>query len=212
MITCKNCGAQKADEQASEQNHVFSQQMQTNSNFVVPLDKTERKNALFEAIKRNDANAVAAILNSGYKPNKRIGEVTPLGFAALFDSADTAQVLIQHGAAVKGWRSITAWPPNHNPLMLAAINNSLHVAKLLIESGADVNSANINGRTAMKIAQLHGHTQMMTLLQSHGAKLYSVRAVLQKIITIIGILSPKTALQASSRTTDVDDTFLRERY
>ena len=94
--------------------------MQTNSNFVVPLDKTERKEALFEAIKRNDANAVAAILNSGYKPNKRIGEVTPLGFAAIFDNADAAQVLIQHGAAVKGWRSITAWPPKHNPRMLAA--------------------------------------------------------------------------------------------
>ena len=102
MTTCKNCGTQKADEQVSEQNHVLSQQMQTNSNFVVPLDKTERKEALFEAIKRNDANAVEAILNSGYKPNKRIGEVTPLGFAAIFDSADAAQVLIQHGAAVKG--------------------------------------------------------------------------------------------------------------
>ena len=212
MITCKNCGTQKADGQVPEQNHVLSQQMQTNSNIAVPLDKKERKEALFEAIKRNDANAVEAILKSGYKPNKVIGEVTPLGVAAIFDNADVAQVLIRHGAAVKGWRSITAWPPNHNPLMLAAINNSLLVAKLLIESGADVNSANGNGRTAMKIAQLHGHTQMMTLLQSHGAKLYSVRAVLQKIITIIGILSPKTALLASSRTTDVDDTFLRERY
>ena len=120
--------------------------------------------------------------------------------------------MIRRGAAVKGWASCTNWTPNHNPLMLAAINNSLHVAKLLIESGADVNSANINGRTAMKIAQLRGHTQMMSLLQSYGAKINSVRAVLQKIITIIGILSPKTALQASSRTTDVDDTFLRECY
>lgn len=52
--------------------------MQTNSNFVVPLDKTERKEALFEAIKRNDANAVEAILNSGYKPNKRIGDIPPM--------------------------------------------------------------------------------------------------------------------------------------
>ena len=196
MTTCKNCGGEKADGQVPEQNHVLSQQMQTNSNIAVPLDKTERKDALFEAIKRNDANAVEAILNSGYKPNKRIGEVTPLGFAAIFENADVAQVLIRHGAAIKGWRSITAWPPNHNSLMLAAINNSLLVAKRLIESGADVNSANGNGRTAMKIAQLHGHAQMMSLLQSHGANLYSVRAVLQKIITIIGILNPNTALQA----------------
>ena len=79
MITCKNCGTQKADGQVPEQNHVLSQQMQTNSNFVVPLDKTERKNALFEAIKRNDAKVVEAILNSGYKPNKRIGDIPPLG-------------------------------------------------------------------------------------------------------------------------------------
>ena len=117
---CSACGTQKADGQVPEQNHVLSQQMQTNSNIAVPLDKKERKEALFEAIKRNDANAVEAILKSGYKPNKLIGEVTPLGVAAIFDNADVAQVLIRHGAAVKGWRSITAWPPNHNPLMLAA--------------------------------------------------------------------------------------------
>ena len=79
--------------------------MQTNSNFVVPLDKTERKEALFEAIKRNDANAVEAILNSGYKPNKRIGDIPPLGVAAIFDSTDAAQVLIRRGEAVKGWAS-----------------------------------------------------------------------------------------------------------
>lgn len=186
--------------------------MQTNSNFVVPLDKTERKNALFEAIKRNDANAVEAILNSGYKPNKRIGDIPPPGVAAIFDSTDAAQVLIRRGAAVKGWASCTNWTPNHNPLMLAAINNSLHVAKLLIESGADVNSANINGRTAMKIAQLRGHTQMMSLLQSYGAKINSVRAILQKVVTILCMLNLKTVGQASSRTSDVDNSFLRECY
>lgn len=172
---------------------------------------------MLEAIKKDDVKTVEAILNSGYKVNKRIHYVTPLGLAAIFDSTNVAKLLIQRGAPVKGLSSRTVgWgsDPNHTPLMLAAINNSLATAKILIEAGADVNSANNNGRTAMKIAELRNHVEMVALLQKNGAKMTSVRSVLQKGLTVAGILGGNagTKLIASGRAFDIDDSYLRENY
>jgi uncharacterized protein len=51
-------------------------------------------------------------------------------------------------------------------LMLAAINNQLDVAKVLIERGADINR---KGWTPLHYAATRGHTEMMRLLLDHDA-------------------------------------------
>jgi len=51
-------------------------------------------------------------------------------------------------------------------LMMAAINNQLELAKLLIEQGADVNKP---GWTPLHYAATRGHREMMRLLLDHDA-------------------------------------------
>jgi ankyrin repeat protein len=59
------------------------------------------------------------------------------------------------------------------PLMLAAINNQLELAKLLIERGADVNKP---GWTPLHYAATRGHREMMRLLLENDAYIDSESA------------------------------------
>ena len=52
------------------------------------------------------------------------------------------------------------------PLMLAAINNQIELAKVLIQRGADVNKP---GWTPLHYAATRGHRDMMRLLLEHDA-------------------------------------------
>ncbi len=209
---CPSCGTPR-NGNVQQKVSIVEPVTQTDS-ISVPLDNDEKKDAMLEAIKKDNIKTVEAILNSGYKVNKRILDVTPLGLAAIFDSTNVAKFLIQRGAPVKGIASNCNTIPHHNPLMLAALNNSLKVAEVLIEAGADVNSANDNGRTAMKIAEARNNTEMMDLLQKNGAKVTSVRSVLQKGLSVAAVLSgnPGLAIQAGAKDADIDNLYLRENY
>jgi hypothetical protein len=59
-------------------------------------------------------------------------------------------------------------PQGETPLMLAALNNKLSLAKLLIQRGADVNQA---GWTPLHYAATKGHIDMMRLMIDHSAYL-----------------------------------------
>jgi ankyrin repeat protein len=55
---------------------------------------------------------------------------------------------------------------SETPLMLAAINNQLELAQVLIERGADINR---KGWTPLHYAATRGHREMMRLLLDHDA-------------------------------------------
>ncbi len=57
------------------------------------------------------------------------------------------------------------------PLASAVHTGDLDSAKRLIENGADVNSSNANGWTALMSAADKGHLEIVKLLVAHGAKL-----------------------------------------
>jgi len=59
------------------------------------------------------------------------------------------------------------------PLMLAAINNQLELAKVLIDRGADINKA---GWTPLHYAATRGHREMMRLLLDNDAYIDSESA------------------------------------
>ena len=59
-------------------------------------------------------------------------------------------------------------PQSETPLMLAALNNKLPLAKLLILRGADVNQA---GWTPLHYAATRGHIEMMRLMIDNSAYL-----------------------------------------
>jgi len=51
-------------------------------------------------------------------------------------------------------------------LMLAAVEGSVHLGRLLIEKGADLAAMNRKGETALSIATAKGHTAFAELLSS----------------------------------------------
>lgn len=55
-------------------------------------------------------------------------------------------------------------------LMMAARNNQLELAKLLIKNGADVNKKAKDGKSALTLSFENKHTEMTALLKSQGAK------------------------------------------
>ncbi len=55
------------------------------------------------------------------------------------------------------------------PLMLAAREDSLESAKVLVDARADINQISANGSTALLMAILNGHYQVAAFLMDHGA-------------------------------------------
>ena len=56
------------------------------------------------------------------------------------------------------------------PLMFAAYNNYIDAAKVLLELGADPNLKDIEGRTALSIAEERGFDEFVKLLKQYGAR------------------------------------------
>lgn len=228
LFFCTNCGKQlrfygkpensekKEIPKSPETPKTNAVPVQNSSSFVVPVDdKKEMQRAMFKAVKHNDVNTVKAILDAGYKVNKRFSYtwlITPLGFAAMFDCPDVASLLIQRGAPVKGMLS-NCGHTNHTPIMIAALNGSIETAKILIQAGADVNATSANGNTALKMAELRGFVDMERFLIQHGAKRTSVRSALMKGMLGVSVLtSAGAAATAGSIEGTGDSEFLREKW
>lgn len=56
------------------------------------------------------------------------------------------------------------------PLIYAARDNYLEIAKFLIEHGANVNAKNLHDQTPLSVAEDENHTDMVKLLKANGAK------------------------------------------
>jgi len=72
------------------------------------------------------------------------------------------QELLDKGADINEWNS-------GSPLVFAASENKLDIAKLLIEKGADLNALGKNGWTALGVAAQSGYGDMVDLLIAKGA-------------------------------------------
>jgi hypothetical protein len=117
----------------------------------------------FTAIKRDDANTVAALLNRGFDANT----LNPAGEHGLFlavrePSLKVATVLIKWSKTNVEPRS----PQDESPLMLAALKGLTEVCQQLIARGADVNKP---GWAPLHYAATHGHLAVMTLLLDSDA-------------------------------------------
>jgi ankyrin repeat protein len=91
---------------------------------------------------------------------------TPLGLAAFFRHASIVRTLLERGA--------TADLPSQNqlhvtPLQSAAAARSMEIVELLLARGADPNSREGNGFTALHAAADNGQIEMVRLLLDHGA-------------------------------------------
>ena len=113
---------------------------------------------------------------------------TPLDRAELFNKAETAKLLINHGAKrglfssvssgdteevkrrISQGAEVNAIRIGQSLLHIACQSGNKKIVELLINSGADVNVSNRRGLTPLDIAERDGQTEIIELLRVHGAK------------------------------------------
>jgi len=117
---------------------------------------------LMLAARHGKPEMVKAVLGARPRIDARnaYGE-TALMLAAFHGHTEVVRELLARGALVNH--------PGWNPLIYAAAENRLGVARLLIGRGAEVNAETENGTTVLMMAARGGHLQMLLLLLEHGA-------------------------------------------
>ena len=117
----------------------------------------------FEAIQRDNANGVRALLARGFDPNT----VSPKGEYGLFlalrePSFKVIDALLESPATQVDVRTAR----DESPLMLAALKGYMEVCRKLIARDADVNKP---GWTPLHYAATSGHVDIMRLLLDNNA-------------------------------------------
>lgn len=150
----------------------------------------------FSAVSRNDAPAVAALLQRGFDPNSRDPKGQTALFLALRDgSASITETLLGSPAldvnALNGagesalmmaaLRGQTEWArrllergaqvnqPGWSPLHYAATGPEPGVVRLLLERGAEIDARSPNGTTPLMMAAQYGSEAGVDLLLARGA-------------------------------------------
>ena len=117
----------------------------------------------FQAVKKDDATTVLALLTRGFDPNTLGPEgVTGLFMAARSGSGKVAGVLLWAPVTDVEFRNAA----DESPLMLAALRGDLAMAQALIARDADVNKT---GWAPLHYAASRGHVAMIDLLLEYHA-------------------------------------------
>ncbi|KAM4687553.1 uncharacterized protein O3C94_006066 [Discoglossus pictus] len=124
---------------------------------------------LHAAAKKGHTAVVKALLQKGAQVDARTKDnYTALHVAAENCKPQVVQTLLGFGAQVQ----LKGGKASETPLHIAArIKDGEKVAEMLLKSGADVNTEQENGETAMHIAAQHGHLKMITALIEEGGEL-----------------------------------------
>ena len=91
--------------------------------------------------------------------------MTALHWAAYRDDVEMMKLLLAAGANVHAVTRVGAIPP----LLLACANGNPAALELLLKAGANPNSTNANGTTALMIAAASGNSDAVKLLLDEGA-------------------------------------------
>lgn len=87
--------------------------------------------------------------------------------ATEYNLIEFVQTLLKYGADIESRCMITG----HTPLLLAAEEGYVHIAKYLIDSGCNINATANNGSTALMKACYHGYNTLVEILIRAGADL-----------------------------------------
>lgn len=131
-----------------------------------PEEKPKDLNAeLFEAVKTEDAKAIAELVGNGAEVDARnSSQKTALMYAAEKGKIGIAEMLIENGADLKA-----ADGEGRTALMLAIVFNRSETVKMLISKGADVNAEDSHQRTPLILAAGRGNIRTVEMLISNGA-------------------------------------------
>jgi uncharacterized protein len=132
----------------------------------VPLDMFEACAAgvrpQVEEWLEEDASLIRAFSHDGF---------TPLHLAAFFGRIPVVELLLSRGAPVdEVSQNASALRPLHSAVAHRQAQVALEIARALIAKGADVNTVQHGGWTALHAAALHGNLPLVRLLLDAGAK------------------------------------------
>lgn len=120
---------------------------------------------LGQAAVAGDLAALDILLSAGASPAALSNWYPPLSHAAANGHLNTAQLLLDSGAAVDQRK-----PHNSTALMASAFNGKTDVTALLLSRGAAVDAQNSAGHTALMMAAEQGHTPAVRLLLACNAQ------------------------------------------
>jgi ankyrin repeat protein len=124
---------------------------------------------VFEATAIGDAAALTRILSreAGAADRFSADGWTPLHLAGFFGQVECAAILLQHGAK----HSAFSTNAMHNQPLHAALSGrqSVDLAKLLLDNGADVNAKAATSITPLHLAASRGNQVLIDLLLAKGA-------------------------------------------
>lgn len=133
-----------------------------------PARDTARAEALHEAVRRNDTNALAILLaepGALRRVNEPLaGRVTPLHLAAALNAPGLIRQLLDAGAQ-PNVRTDTGFTPLH----WAAARDGAEAIACLAEAGADINAATDSGITPLHWAAARNGTNAVAVLLQLGA-------------------------------------------
>lgn len=117
----------------------------------------------FAAVSRDEAQAVAHLLNRGFDPNT----VNPKGIAALIVAVQEPSPKVVATLLSDARTKVEArTPQDESALMMAALKGHLSLCQQLIARDADVNKP---GWTPLHYAATGGHVEVIQLLLDHAA-------------------------------------------
>lgn len=124
--------------------------------FIIPEDGDFMKgflesieDTLAGAARAGDLAAIKQHIAEGTDVNALHFEMPPLTWAAMMGQTEAAELLLQHGADIKGRNR-----DNNTALHLAVFLGRAETAELLLKSGADVNTKNDDGATPIDLLQV----------------------------------------------------------
>ncbi len=138
-------------------------QAQAQTRTTNPQANRAATQALFEALKQDDAQKVRALLTSGVDPNLGKVETAPaIVYAAAHKSFHALNALLESPATDVDKTN----GKNENALMLASFHGDIVTVKALIARGAEVNKPDW---TALHYAATAGHLEVAKYLVEHHA-------------------------------------------
>ncbi len=153
-------------------NHVMTALIEANAN--VNMANMYGNTALHEAARGLNIEGINILLRAGAKIIGNKKESTPLHFVCYEEkdaklSVEVAELLIntveanQGEDAVKTLVNATDYR-GMTPLLVCCTTGNINLLKLLKSKGADMKAADLEGRTALKIAEFYGKKKLMEAL------------------------------------------------
>lgn len=129
------------------------------------MSDSELSEGLFSAIDSDDFDLIKILIEQGANLNAQLDDITPLIYASIENKPQMIKFFLSKSVQINSRDSKLGLTPLH----FAIANGAFDSAKLLIESGADVNSLGFDNTTPLILASEQNSLEIVSLLLSKGA-------------------------------------------